>query len=272
MTRTDTVRHAATTTRDSVRHAAEVVAPYADTAKDTATHYATYYADEARRLLAPKVTAAAGQTREVAITRYDVLLAPRIARAKDAVPPKVMASTAAAAQRTRRTARQAADYTAPRVGHAMESARAAAEPVRDEAAARAGAALAALRGQVTAAEVQKLVRRNQRRSTTGRVTKRVLVLSVVTGAGIAVWRWWSRQTNPDWLVEAPSATEPVEDERAAPGGSVASPSRTTLGAVDGTDDAPDSGERARQNEERADKAAAEAARRRREHPDGDSHG
>jgi Family of unknown function (DUF5324) len=271
VTRTDTVRHAATTTKDSVRHAAEVVAPYADSAKETATQYASHYADEARRLLAPMVSAAADQAREAALARYDAHLAPRIAQARDAVPPKVVSTTAAAAERTRRTARQAADYTTPLVGQAMESALAATEPMRDEAAARAGAALAALRGQVSAADVQRLVRRNQRRSRTGRTVKRMLVLGVVAGAGIAAWRWWSRQTNPDWLVEAPSATEPVEDERSIPASGLASPGRTTLDVVDGSDDSLDPEVQAKQDEDEAAQAAKDA-RHRREHPDGDSHG
>ncbi len=263
MTRTDSVRHAATTTKDSVRRAAEVVAPYADSAKDTAAHYATQYADEARRLLAPKVSAAADQARVTAVTQYDVYLAPRLAQARNAVPPKVAASTAAAAKQTRRTARKAAKYAAPRMEQAVESARAATEPVREEAAARAGAALAALRGQVSAAEVEKLVRRNQRRSRAGSVTKRVVVLGVVAGVGIAAWRWWNRQTNPEWLIEAPSATEPAEDERLTPG-HVASPTRTTVENADHSGDGLDPEVRAKQADE-------DAANRRRK-GGGDSHG
>ncbi|MBY8888115.1 DUF5324 family protein [Streptomyces sp. PTM05] len=218
MTRTDSARHAAATTKESVRHAAEVVAPYVGTAKDTAAHYA----DEARRRISPKVAAAAGQAKDTALAQYDSYVAPRVAQAKDAVPPKVAATTATAARRTRaaaqQAAQQAADYTAPRVNQAVDSARSAAEPVREEAVARAGAALAALRGQVSAAEVEKLVRKHQRRGRVGRFAKRTLVLGALAGAGFAAWRWWSKQTNPDWLVEAPSATEPLEDEaRSVPG-------------------------------------------------------
>ncbi|MDH6435892.1 hypothetical protein M2158_004369 [Streptomyces sp. SAI-144] len=55
MTRIDSVRAATGSAKDSVLHAAEVVAPYADTAKDKASHYAT----EARVRLAPKVSQAA---------------------------------------------------------------------------------------------------------------------------------------------------------------------------------------------------------------------
>jgi hypothetical protein len=227
VTRTDSVRHAATTTKDSVRHAAEVVAPYAGSAKDTAARYAGQCALEARRMLAPMVTAATDQARGMAHARYDAHLAPRIARARDAVPPRVMASTAAAAQHTRQTARRAAEYAGPRMEKAIESAKVAGEPVRAEAASRACAAVAALRGQVSAADVEKIVRRNERRGQAGRTTKRFVMLGLIAGAGIAAWRWWDRQTSPEWLIEAPSATEPAEDERMTPG-SVASPHRTTV--------------------------------------------
>ncbi|HUR08276.1 MAG TPA: DUF5324 family protein, partial [Nonomuraea sp.] len=81
MTRKDSVRAAAESAKDSVRHAAEVVAPYADTTKDRATHYA----QEARVKLAPKVSSAAEQAR----TQYDAYLAPRLEQALTHVPPKV---------------------------------------------------------------------------------------------------------------------------------------------------------------------------------------
>src|SRR5947209_2601088 len=95
VTRTKSVRHAAVATKESVRHAAEVAAPYAGTAKETAAQYA----DEARRRLAPKVSSAACQARQSARAQYGAHLAPRIAQAKDAMPPKVAASVDAAAKR-----------------------------------------------------------------------------------------------------------------------------------------------------------------------------
>ena len=247
-----------------MRHAAEVVAPYADSARDSAAHYAAHYTDEARRLIVPKVSAAADQARDTALAQYDAHLAPRIAQARDAVPPKVSATTAEAARRTRRTARRAAAYTAPRVEHAVDAARTATEPVREEAAARAGAAMAALRGQVSAAEIEKMVRRNRRGSRIGRATRNVLLLGAVAGGAVAVWRWWSRQTNPDWLVEAPSATEPAEDERAP--GNLASPTRTTVDSVDGSEGSLDPEVQAKLDEEDA------AETERREGRKGDSHG
>ncbi|MGZ3116602.1 DUF5324 family protein [Streptomyces sp. H62] len=201
MTRIDSVRAATGSAKDSVLHAAEVVAPYADTAKDRAAHYA----QEARGRLAPKVSQAACQAR----LQYGAHVAPYLEQARTHVPPKVDAAAQEAAVRTRLAARQAADYSKPRI----EQAVAAAVPVRDEAAARGAAALAALRGQVTAKEIQKLTRKHQRRARAGRIAKVLAVAGVVAGGAFAAWKWWDKQANPDWLVEPPEATEVPESGR-----------------------------------------------------------
>ncbi|GGZ12193.1 DUF5324 family protein [Streptomyces poonensis] len=195
MTRKDSVRAAAESAKDSVRHAAEVVAPYADTAKDRAAHYS----HEARVRLAPKVSQAAEQAR----LQYGTHVVPRLEQALTHVPPKVDQAAHEAAVRTRKAARQAADFTGPRVERAM----AAAGPVREEAASRGAAALAALRGQVSPREIQKLVRRHERRARAARLAKGLLVLGVLAGGAVAAWKWWDKQANPDWLVEPPAATE-----------------------------------------------------------------
>ncbi|WP_171164636.1 DUF5324 family protein [Streptomyces sp. I05A-00742] len=173
MTRKDSVRAATSTAKDSVRHAAEVVAPYAGTAKDAAVHYA----HEARVRLAPKVAEAAHQAR----SQYDAHLHPRLEHAREALPPKV--------------------------NQAAARARAAAEPVRDEAVSRGSAALAVLRGQVAAQDVERLGRKRCRRGRAGRVAKRLALAGVLVGGAVAVWKWWDKQANPDWLVEPPAATE-----------------------------------------------------------------
>ncbi|MBL1083227.1 DUF5324 family protein [Streptomyces actinomycinicus] len=201
MTRIDSVRAATGSAKDSVLHAAEVVAPYADTAKERAAHYA----QEARVRLAPVMSQAAEQARE----QYDARLAPRLEQALAHVPPKVDLAAHEAAVRTRKAARQAAEYSRPKIEHAM----AAAAPVRDEAAARGAAALVALRGQVSAQEIQKLARRNERRCRTGRAVKMLAVLSVLAGGAFTAWKWWDKQANPDWLVEPPAATEVPESGR-----------------------------------------------------------
>ncbi|MFG2925452.1 DUF5324 family protein [Streptomyces sp. NPDC048305] len=201
MTRIDSVRAATYSAKDSAQHAAEVVAPYADTAKEQATHYA----QEARARLAPKVSKAAAQAR----VQYGAHLAPRIEQALTHVPPKVDEAAHKAAMKTRSAARSAADYTVPRVEYAV----AASRPMAEQATARSAAALAALRGQVTAKEIQKIVRKHERRAKAGRFAKGILVLGALAGGAFAAWKWWDKQANPDWLVEPPAPTE-VADDRA----------------------------------------------------------
>ncbi|MGW6686481.1 DUF5324 family protein [Streptomyces sp. NPDC054961] len=209
MTRNESVRLAASSARDTVRHAAEVVAPYAESAKNAASHYA----HEANELLAPKVSYAASEAAKQARTTYDCHVQPMIKSARAHVPPPVDRAATNAVRQTRLAARQAADYTQPR----LESALAAAQPVAEEAASRSTAALAALRGQVTAEEVRKIVRRNERRARRGRLLKGIALVGVLAGCAFAAWKWWDQQSNPDWLVEPPEATElSSRDEEPAP--------------------------------------------------------
>ncbi|MFD9243740.1 DUF5324 family protein [Streptomyces sp. NPDC059556] len=233
MTRMDSVRAASDSAKESVLHAAEVVAPYAGTAKDQAAHYA----HEARVLIAPKVSKAAHQARAQARAQYDSYVAPH-------VPPRVDAAAHTAAVKTRWACRQAADYTVPRV----EQAVAATGPVLEEAGSRSTAAWAALRGQVTPEEIQKIVRKHERQARAGRVAKGLLVLGVLVGGAFAAWKWWDKQANPDWLVEPPAATE-VEEE-----GSV-------LTSYDEGGDALDPEVEAKETEAEAAAAAEEAADR-----------
>ena len=201
MTRIESVRAATGSAKDSVLHAADVVAPYADTAKDRATQYA----HEARVRIAPRVSQAAEQAR----VQYGAHLAPRLEQARTHVPPKVDHAAHKAAARTAKAARQAADYTAPRVERAV----AAAGPVREEATARGTAALAALRGQITPQEIRKLARKHERRARAGRLAKGLAALGILVGSAFAAWKWWDKQANPDWLVEPPAATEVSETGR-----------------------------------------------------------
>lgn len=205
MTRMDSVRAATGSAKESVLHAAEVVAPYAETAKDQAVHYA----HEARVKLAPKVSKAASQARTQARVQYDSLVAPH-------VPPRVDEAAHRAAAVTRKAARQATDYTVPRVEHAV----AATGPVLDEAGSRSTAAWAALRGQVTPKDIQKIVRKHKRRARAGRLAKGVVIVGVLAVGAYCAWRWWDKQANPDWLVEPPAPTEVDEETGVSSGASL----------------------------------------------------
>jgi hypothetical protein len=149
------------------------------------------------------------QAADQARVQYGAHVAPRLEQARTHVPPKVDQAAHEAAARTALAARQAADYSRPR----LEQAMAAAGPVRDEATARGVAALAALRGQVSPKEIQKLVRKHERRARAGRAMKMLLVVGALAGGAFAAWKWWDKQANPDWLVEPPEATEVPESGR-----------------------------------------------------------
>ncbi|WP_133911041.1 DUF5324 family protein [Streptomyces sp. NBC_00582] len=232
MTRIDSVRAATGSAKDSVLHAAEVVAPYADTAKERAAQYAL----EARERLAPKVSLAAEQAR----AQYDTHVAPRLELARTHVPPKVDQAAQDAALRARIAARQAAEYSRQAAEYSrpkIEQAVAAAGPVRNEATARGIAAVAALRGQVTPRDIERLVRKHRRRARAGKTARIVLVVGAVAGGAFAAWKWWDKQANPDWLVEPPAPTEV--------------PASGGLTSVDGSGAALDPEVQAKQAEEEA---------------------
>ncbi|MDJ1131629.1 DUF5324 family protein [Streptomyces iconiensis] len=194
---------AAKAAKGTARHAAEAMAPHVESARDTAARYA----QEAGARLGPKVSHAAHNARHTAREGYDQYVVPRVSQAREALPAEVDRAAARAAKRTRRAAREAARYAGPRLEHAMSDVRAAAGPAREEATARGAAAVAALRGEVTVEEIEKVTRRRRRRARTGTFLRRAAVVGLVAGGAYAAWRWWDRQTNPDWLVEPPAATE-----------------------------------------------------------------
>jgi hypothetical protein len=223
VTRIDSVRHAADVTKDSVRHAAEVAAPYASAAKENAVVYgrqAGTYAGTYGR-----------QAGVLARQQYDAKLAARVEQARDqaraAVPPKAAAAVETAARRTRKGARAAAEFAVPKAAAAVAVTRLAAGPAREEVVLRGSAALHALRGQVSAEDIDRLVRRRLRRQKAGRIARDAVFAAAVAAAGIAVWKWWARQSSPEWVVEPSEATE--VGDRAAMNGSA------TLTVVDPLD-------------------------------------
>jgi hypothetical protein len=263
VTRIDSVRHAADVTKDSVRHAAEVAAPYANTARLEAARYgrqAGRYGKEYGR-----------QARLAARHQYEARLAERVMQAREqaraAVPPKAATTAELAARQARLAAAAAARYTAPRVGQAVTVTRTVAGPAREEAMLRGAAALHALRGDVSAADIQRLVRRRVRRERTGRVLRGLVVAGLAGGAVFSAWKWWTKQTSPDWLVEPADATEvdertttltvvdPLEDDMGGPGSRIdqvdGSPEAAGVEPQDaGSPDSPDSPESEAESERR----------------------
>lgn len=179
----DKYRQLAPRAKKGVLRAATVATPYAGRVASTAVRGAGL----ARQRLGPRVTLVVCQARE-------------------ALPPRVEHAVDSVAQRTRSSVRVATDVV-PKVGQAVENARATTAPARQEAVARGSAAVAALRGQVTPTDVARARRARARR---GQTVKRLAVAGVAFGGACAAWTWWSRRSDQDWLVEAAEATEGVD--------------------------------------------------------------
>ncbi|MGP4109639.1 DUF5324 family protein [Streptomyces sp. 4N509B] len=133
------------------------------------------------------------------------------------VPGAVTAGTGAVRQ-----ARRAGAYVGPRAARAvraartgygeqvaprLEAARAAAGPVSREARARSEVAVVALRGAITPREARLVIRGRERRRRIVRVARRLGVAGLVAACAFAGWKWWERQSSPEWLVEPSPATE-----------------------------------------------------------------
>ncbi|RKN07266.1 DUF5324 family protein [Streptomyces radicis] len=144
--------------KSGVRHAADMVTPYAMSAKDNAVQYA----QQAGAYFGPRARRAAVKAR----TGY-------------------------------------ATQVAPRMGRAV----AAAGPAKEQAAARSQAAMAALRGDISAREIRGALRRKARRQRAGRMVRRLGMLGLAAGGAYAAWKWWSGQNDQDWTMEPSPATE-----------------------------------------------------------------
>ncbi|MFD9126022.1 DUF5324 family protein [Kitasatospora sp. NPDC059571] len=215
MTRSDSARENAGWTMDTV-------APYAATAKKAALQYA----DDARNRLGPtieaigpKAAAAGAQARAGAVTaaqaariQYDKRVAPQLEHAFAALPPTAQEATLKAVHRAqeaalsaKHSAERAAESARVTVGPKISGARAAVVPAAQEAQMRSAAALTALQGHVTSAEISELAAKNiKKENRSGWATGLAVAGTVAIGAGVFAWQWWRKQSNPEWLVEPPA--------------------------------------------------------------------
>jgi hypothetical protein len=178
------------TVRDKTAKVKDQVAPRAASARESAAEYADK--------VAPKVGAARDAARDA--------VAPHLDTAREKVRDDVI----------------------PKVTGAAVAALAASEPVREEARSRGTAALAALKGELTAADVKKA-----RRKRGGKFRKALLVLGLAGAAG-GVWAWWKRKSEPSWETEEfGESGGPALVESGGPGpAQVWAPSEGEAAAVD----------------------------------------
>ncbi|MFB7613101.1 DUF5324 family protein [Kitasatospora sp. NPDC056181] len=213
MTRLDSARETAGKTRDTL-------APYAVTAKVTAVHLA----DGAKQRLGPALDAVgpkAAHAAHSARVQYVKHVAPQLGHAFASLPPEAQQNALKALHRAQeaalaarlsaaRATDQARTTIGPRVVQAVEEARATVVPVAVEAQTRGAAALTALHGNVTSAEISELAARNARREhRSGWATGLAVAGALAIGSGIVAWQWWRHHSNPEWLVEPPAPERPA---------------------------------------------------------------
>lgn len=247
MTRLDTARENAGKTLDTL-------APYAANAKDTATHYA----DEARQrlgpaldALGPRIEAATGQAKagslqaaQSARIGYVKHVAPRVESAFASLPPKAQESTLRAVHRAQEAAlaaKHSADRagahartnTLPRIGGALDDARAAAVPLVQEVQLRSTAAITALHGNVSAEEISRLAAKNAKKAHRNHLATGLAIAgTIAVGTGLLMWQWWRRQSEPQWLIEPPAVQGPPNNVHPA------SPTGASAAGASGAADSP----------------------------------
>ncbi|MFG2696591.1 DUF5324 family protein [Kitasatospora sp. NPDC048407] len=237
MSRTDTARETAGRAKDAV-------APYAASAKEAYLHYA----EEARQVLGPKLEAlgpkaaaagaqarsGAGQAAQAARVQYVKHLAPHLEQAFFSLPPDTQKAALRAIHRAQeavlaaklsagQAACQARTTVAPKVAETFQAARESVVPLAQEAQARSAAAITALHGNVSAAEISELAAKNaKKKRCNGWATGLAVAGAVAIGAGVAAWQWYRKQNNPEWLTEPPEpATAPPATPR--PGSATGAP-------------------------------------------------
>ncbi|GLW68642.1 hypothetical protein Kpho02_09410 [Kitasatospora phosalacinea] len=242
MSRTDTARETAGRAKDAV-------APYAASAKETALHYA----EEAKQVLGPKLEAlapkaaaagaqakaGAGHAAAVARVQYVKHLAPHLEHAFTSLPPETQKAALRAVHRAQEaalaaklSAGQAAGHAkatvAPKVVETFQAAKDSVTPIAQEAQTRGAAAVTALHGNVSAAEISALAAKNAKKQhRNGWATGLAVAGTLAIGTGVLAWQWYRKQNNPEWLTEPPAPVTPPNGTPAGAPSTVAAPSTAT---------------------------------------------
>ncbi|BAJ29727.1 MULTISPECIES: DUF5324 family protein [Kitasatospora] len=253
MSRTDTARETAGRAKDAV-------APYAVSAKETALHYA----EEAKQVLGPRLEAlgpkaaaagaqaraGAGQAAHAARVQYVKHVAPHLEHAFTSLPPETQKAALRAVHRAQeaalaaklsagQAAGQARATVVPKVAETFQAARESVTPIAQEAQTRGAAAVSALHGNVTAAEISALAAKNAKKQhRNGWATGLAVAGTLAIGTGVLAWQWYRKQNNPEWLTEPPAPVTPPTTQPASTGPAGASPATAAPGAP-GAPAAPD---------------------------------
>ncbi|MFJ5883082.1 DUF5324 family protein [Kitasatospora cineracea] len=248
MSRTDTARETAGRAKDAV-------APYAVSAKETALHYA----EGAKQALGPKLEAlgpkaaaagaqaraGAGQAAQAARVQYVKHVAPHLEHAFSSLPPETQKAALRAAHRAQeaalaaklsagQAAGQAKATVLPKVAETFQAAKDSVTPLAQEAQTRGAAAVTALHGNVSAAEIGALAAKNAKKQhRNGWATGLAVVGTLAVGTGVLAWQWYRKQNNPEWLTEPPAPATPEPAAPTAPADASPAPGSAAGGPVGG---------------------------------------
>lgn len=187
------------TVRNKTAKVTKRMGPRAVNARESATDYAAGRlgprVDAARHAVAPRLESA----KDAVVPRLEharEVVTPRLEHARDAVAPRLEHARESLGPHLGSARDKVRGDLLPKVAGAATAALAASAPVREEAKARGSAAMAALKGDLTPAEVRniKAARRTGRR-------RRLLFFLLLGGLAAGAWSWWKRQSEPEWTID-----------------------------------------------------------------------
>ncbi|UGQ15260.1 DUF5324 family protein [Yinghuangia sp. ASG 101] len=193
--------------RDARDRTLVLVVPHAAKARNAAVHHAA----DARDWAAPRLEYGMATARRRArdTTRERVVPAMENARfrleafGRDTVVPAIGPRAQHAMDSAKHRMR---DDVVPRLNTAAASARESGEPMLHAARSRAEAAAMALRGDLSATEMSRMVARKRHRK---RNSMMVLCTALAIGATLG-WMWWQRKaTRTEWRADESTAVPPT---------------------------------------------------------------
>ncbi|WP_067071545.1 DUF5324 family protein [Carbonactinospora thermoautotrophica] len=155
-------------------------------------------------------------------------LAPRVATTRESVAKKTKTEnvrdwTAPRLESAREKMSEARERVQediiPRIGEAVSGAITASQPVRHAAKERGSAAFAALKGEVTASDLERIRKKPRHRM------RKMFFIVGLAGVAAAVWAWWRRQVSPDWIREQTGPESSVGPTARSSGPTLTEPGR-----------------------------------------------
>lgn len=183
---------------------------------DAARESAAHYTDEAWQKVAPRIGSAVEHARRAAGSTVEDRVVPLWTLARANAQPAVNDAVGRAAELSRTAAAQARTAAAGAAAQVREKAVPAVNQAALEVRDRGAATVPVLRGQVSLADIEALTESRRPGRRWARRLLRLALLGAAVGGGVAGWKSWQRQNNPDWLVEPSGSSIPLHEPAAGP--------------------------------------------------------